>query len=132
MNFHIKENVNPLYSTEFREYVEYVNEGDLFIREICERIGITRNTAYRFRRLAIRHGLIPESRYSRNMCNIYYNPAHDNYQIRRTIDGEIIHYGTYPILEDATYVRDKLKENNWDKNKLPLIKRSLMEDKRTW
>lgn len=47
------------------------------------------------------------------------------YMIRKTVNGVRESFGTYPDLKTAIVVREKLKENNWDKKSLNKIRKEL-------
>ena len=47
--------------------------------------------------------------FTRNTYNRYiYKNSGEHYSIKKTINGKPEHYGTYPSLEEARQVRDKL------------------------
>lgn len=47
----------------------------------------------------------------------------NSYRISKMISGELNHFGHYKTLEEAIEIRDKLIENNWDKNIVNIPKR---------
>lgn len=46
----------------------------------------------------------------------YIRKRGKGYLIQKSINGQTIHFGTYPTLTEASYARMILEDNNWDKN----------------
>ena len=55
----------------------------------------------------------------------YISYTYEKYQIRKTIDGNLRHFGTYDTLEDAIKMRDYLMEHGWYTTRVKAIRRRL-------
>ena len=49
----------------------------------------------------------------------YISYSGDLFSIQKSLNGEIMHFGSFDTIEDATLARDILVENNWDYSKVP-------------
>ena len=54
----------------------------------------------------------------RSMYGTYIYKADNIFYVRKTIDKKEIFFGLYRNLDDATFSRDLLKDNDWDLNKI--------------
>lgn len=61
---------------------------------------------------------------------IYFSPrvyGHDKYSIQKNVNGVVEYFGLYPSLELAVQAVERLKQVNWDKNLLPVIRGELLK-----
>ena len=76
------------------------------------------------RKLQAEYNLKPfgEKRY-----NIYPTRA-GHYCVRRKLNGKMVQYGTFDTWMEAALIRDQLKQNNWDKELMPVIREAIQDD----
>lgn len=61
---------------------------------------------------------------------IYFSPrvyGHDKYYIQKNVNGVVEYFGLYPSLKLAVQDVERLKQVNWDKNLLPVIRGELLK-----
>lgn len=134
MNFQIKESYTrkvPEYYEDFKK--DYLNP-KIQVKQIMKKYGLSKNNYNRLRKKAAKDTNVPikPTKFSPNRNKLgkttYISKTGDFYTINKRVEGKRVYFGRYPSLEEAIYVRDKLKKCGWDKSKLKQIKKELKDE----
>lgn len=113
------------------EFARLYSDRSLNVPELCRVLGINRGEYRKLRRHCHDEGLIRfrnEGHLKRKKRNrtthIYRTPY--GYNIKKTLDGKPVYYGTYRDYRDAERVVEELKRVDWDKSQLESIKRRVL------
>lgn len=125
VNFNIIENYQESNET-YERFIELYNEDILTITEIQKLLDLSSNRYLKFRKKAIQENKLTIQR----GCHIkqpkyYYKHSSGRYEVRKTIHGNMVNFGSYSSESIAQGIVKKLIEHNWDKKMLPLIQKEV-------
>lgn len=109
MNFRVIENNDE---DMYLEWVELYNQG-MLIKEINEKLGLSDYMYRKYRREALKSGLIKDRRKTYEP-KYYYKTSKGYYSVNhRNEKGVMQYYGLYKTEKEAKKKVEELKKNNW-------------------
>lgn len=138
MNFRVIEGTQGFWD-DFPEFVKLYNEGKMRIIEIRKKLELSQSKYRQYRDRGFEQKLLnKELRTPRNSCirggvrngiNIknYYHDRKTGFEVKKRINGKDYYFGNYPTEQQAKKAVELLRECNWDKSKLPSIKKQVAQ-----
>lgn len=143
VSFKVIENGRPAYMEKYEEFIELYNNPEITVEDIRKQLGWRTKIYNDARKQALKENRIIDRRSPNSIKNCkgrpvkekhqpkhyYYDRLHDKFVIvkRYYIDKKdvVVYYGRYDREDIAIKIVNELKKVDWDKKKLPMIKKEL-------
>lgn len=143
VSFRLIENGCPAYVEKYEEFIELYNNPEIRVEDIRKQLGWGTKVYNDARKQALKENRIMDRRSPNSIKNCkgrpvkpkhkpkhyYYDWWSDKFVIvkRYYVDKKdvVVYYGRYDKEDTAKQIVEELKKVDWDKNKLPQIKKEL-------